>query len=113
VKYLEALLCAISIIQPNWINETRYEWKKDEEVWPVTQKLQNISVQTILPELDEEKSYWSLEQSQKQEPDIYEIDQFQSISSSGRTYPLNIPHGRTNILYKCIKNYSSIEDNTF
>jgi len=59
------------------------------------------------------KSYWNLEQSQKQEPDNYEIDQFQSISSSGRTYPLNIPNGRTIILYRSIKNYSSIEDNTF
>ena len=30
---VEALLCAISIIQPDWITEARYEWKKDEEVW--------------------------------------------------------------------------------
>ena len=45
-----------------------------------------------------EKSYWILEQSQKQEPDCYKIDQFQSISSSGRTYLLKIPHGRTTIL---------------
>ena len=29
---VEALLCAISIIQPDWINETREEWKNDEEV---------------------------------------------------------------------------------
>ena len=29
---VEALLCAISIIQPNWITKARDEWKKDEEV---------------------------------------------------------------------------------
>ena len=29
---VEALLCAISIIQPNWITEARDEWKKDEDV---------------------------------------------------------------------------------
>ena len=29
---VEALLCAISIIQPKWITESRNEWKKDEEV---------------------------------------------------------------------------------
>ena len=112
---VEALFCAISIIQPNWINEARDEWKKDEEVWPLIQKLQKIPIQRILPEIEEEekKSYWNLEQSQKQEPKSYEIDQFQSISSSGRTYPLNIPHGRTRILYRSIKNYSSVEDNAF
>ena len=27
---VEALFCAISIIQPNWINEAKGEWKKDE-----------------------------------------------------------------------------------
>jgi len=36
---VEALFCAISIIQPNWINEARDKWKKDEEVWPLIQKL--------------------------------------------------------------------------
>jgi len=51
---LEALLCAISIIQPDSINETRYEWKKDEEVWPLIQKLQKFPVQIIFPELDDE-----------------------------------------------------------
>eukprot|EP00253_Pinus_taeda_P024736 PITA_24736 len=30
---VEALLCAISIIQLDWINETREEWKNDEELW--------------------------------------------------------------------------------
>ena len=37
---VEALLCAISIIQPDWITEARNEWKKDEEVWTLIQKLQ-------------------------------------------------------------------------
>ena len=32
--------CAISIIQPDWITESRDEWKKDEEVWILIQKLQ-------------------------------------------------------------------------
>ena len=36
---VEALFSAISIIQPDWINETRDEWKKDEEVWPLIQNL--------------------------------------------------------------------------
>ena len=29
---VEAFLCAISIIQPDWITEVRDEWNKDEEV---------------------------------------------------------------------------------
>jgi len=37
---VEALLCAISIIQPDWINEARDEWKNDEEVWALIQKIQ-------------------------------------------------------------------------
>ena len=37
---VEALLCAISIIQPYWITEVREEWKNDEEVWTLIQKLQ-------------------------------------------------------------------------
>ena len=32
---VEALLCAISITQPDWITKARDEWKKDEEVWTV------------------------------------------------------------------------------
>ena len=51
---VEALFCVISIIQPDWINEVRDEWKKDEEVWPLIQKFQKVLVQTILPEFDEE-----------------------------------------------------------
>ena len=37
---VEALLCAIYIIQPDWITEARDEWTKDEEVWTLIQKLQ-------------------------------------------------------------------------
>ena len=37
---MEALLCAISFIQLDWITEARDEWKKDEEVWKIIQKLQ-------------------------------------------------------------------------
>ena len=36
---VEALFCAISIIQPDWINEARDEWKNDEELWPLIQNL--------------------------------------------------------------------------
>ena len=36
-------LCTISIIQPDWINEAREEWKNDEEVWALIQKLQQDS----------------------------------------------------------------------
>ena len=35
-----SVVCAISIIQPNWITEARDEWKKDEEVWTLIQNLQ-------------------------------------------------------------------------
>ena len=51
---MEALFCVISIIQPDWINEARDEWKKDKEVWTLIQNLQNILIQTIFPELEEE-----------------------------------------------------------
>jgi len=37
---VEALLCAIYIIQPDWMNEARDEWMNDEEVWELIQKLQ-------------------------------------------------------------------------
>lgn len=37
---VKALLCAISIIQPDWITEARDELKNDEEVWTLIQKLQ-------------------------------------------------------------------------
>ena len=51
---MEELFYVISIIQLDWINEVRDEWKKDEEVWQLIQKLLKIPVQTILQELDEE-----------------------------------------------------------
>ena len=34
------MLCAISIIQPDWITEARDVWKKDKEVWTLIQNLQ-------------------------------------------------------------------------
>lgn len=37
---VKAFLCAISIIQLDCINEARDEWKNDEEVWELIQKLQ-------------------------------------------------------------------------
>ena len=36
---VEALLYVIYIIQPNWITESRDEWKNDKEVWTLIQKL--------------------------------------------------------------------------
>ena len=75
---------------------------------------EKIAVQKIFLELDEEgKIILEPEAVRKQELDSYEIDQFQSISSSGRTFPLKILHGRVRILYKSTKSYSSVEDNTF
>jgi hypothetical protein len=40
---VEAFLCAISIIQPDWIIEARDEWKNDENVWTLIQRLQQDS----------------------------------------------------------------------
>ena len=40
VEDVEAFICAISIIQPDWITEARDEWKKEEEVWALIQNLQ-------------------------------------------------------------------------
>eukprot|EP00253_Pinus_taeda_P004772 PITA_04772 len=37
---VEAFLCTISIIQPDWINEARDEWKNEKEVWALIQRLQ-------------------------------------------------------------------------
>jgi len=42
---VEALFCAI---QPDWIDKARDEWKNDEEVLPLIQKLQKIRVQTMI-----------------------------------------------------------------
>jgi hypothetical protein len=44
---VEAFLCAISIIQPDWIIEARDEWKNDEKVWTLIQRLQRIPVHQI------------------------------------------------------------------
>jgi hypothetical protein len=40
---VEAFLCDISIIQPDWIVEARDEWKNDEKVWSLIQRLQQDS----------------------------------------------------------------------
>jgi hypothetical protein len=37
---VEVFLCAISIIQPDWIIEVRDEWKNEENVWTHIQRLQ-------------------------------------------------------------------------
>ena len=37
---VEALLCAILIIRPDWIVESREEWKNDPLVWTLIQQLQ-------------------------------------------------------------------------
>ena len=34
---VEALLCSLSIIQPDWIIEAREEWKNDPSVWKLIQ----------------------------------------------------------------------------
>ena len=36
---VEEFLCSIYIIQPKWITKARDEWKNDEEVWSLIQKL--------------------------------------------------------------------------
>eukprot|EP00253_Pinus_taeda_P029254 PITA_29254 len=41
---VDALLCAISTIQTDWINEAREEWKNDEEVWALIRKLKQDSI---------------------------------------------------------------------
>jgi hypothetical protein len=42
-EYVEAFVYAISIIQIDWIIEARDEWKNDEKVWTLIQKLQQDS----------------------------------------------------------------------
>ena len=37
---VQAFLCVISILQPEWIAEARDEWKNGEEVWTLIHKLQ-------------------------------------------------------------------------
>jgi hypothetical protein len=36
-EVVEAFLCAISIIQPDWIIEVRDEWKNDRNMWTLIQ----------------------------------------------------------------------------
>jgi hypothetical protein len=40
---VEAFLCVISIIQPDWIIEARDEWKNNKKVWTLIQRLQQDS----------------------------------------------------------------------
>jgi hypothetical protein len=40
---VDAFLCAILIIQLDWIIEARDEWKNDENVWNLIQRLQKDS----------------------------------------------------------------------
>ena len=40
---VEAFLYAISIIQPDWIIQARDEWKNDEKVWTLIERLQQDS----------------------------------------------------------------------
>eukprot|EP00253_Pinus_taeda_P011542 PITA_11542 len=61
---VEALLCAISIIQPDWINEASEEWKNDEEVWTLIQKLQQDSSDWVFLRLQPYKQM-SLKQAKK------------------------------------------------
>jgi hypothetical protein len=42
-EYVEAFLCVISIFHPDWIIEARDEWKNDEKVWTLIQRLQQDS----------------------------------------------------------------------
>ena len=37
---VEELLCAIYIIQPDWITKAREEWKNDKEVWTLIKNFQ-------------------------------------------------------------------------
>ena len=34
---VEALLCDLSFIQPDWIIEVREEWKNDPSIWKIIQ----------------------------------------------------------------------------
>ena len=37
---VEAFLCTISIIKKDWMNKAGDEWKNDEELWKLIQKIQ-------------------------------------------------------------------------
>ena len=43
-EYVEAFLCAILIIQTNWIIEAGEEWKNDENVRTLIQRSQQDSI---------------------------------------------------------------------
>ena len=47
-KDFKALLFSFSIIQPDWINQASDEWKNDEEVWALFQKLQQYPITSNL-----------------------------------------------------------------
>jgi hypothetical protein len=40
---VEAFICVISIIQPDWIIKASDEWKNEEKVWTLIQRLQQDS----------------------------------------------------------------------
>jgi hypothetical protein len=42
-EVVEAFLCAILIIQPDWIIEARDEWKNDKNMWTLIERLQHDS----------------------------------------------------------------------
>jgi hypothetical protein len=42
-EYVEAFLCAIPIIQSNWIIEARDEWRNEEKMWTLIQGFQHDS----------------------------------------------------------------------
>jgi hypothetical protein len=42
-EYVEAFLCAISIIQLDWIIEATDEWKNEKHVWTLIQRLHQDS----------------------------------------------------------------------
>ena len=44
---VEALLCAISIIQRDWITEARDDWKNNEEVWHSCKSCSKIPIHLI------------------------------------------------------------------
>ena len=39
-EYVDTFLCVISIIQPDWIIESRDEWNNEKKVWTLIQRLQ-------------------------------------------------------------------------
>eukprot|EP00253_Pinus_taeda_P036062 PITA_36062 len=113
---VEALLCAISIIQPDWINEAREEWKNDEEVWHLFESYNKIPLkQKILMELHtsplggnsgflktylrvKKEFFWEGLKSDIQkfvaECLIFQHNKVETIKTSGLLQPLSIPSQR-------------------